>query len=198
MQFNEQASINEIKELLSSKLAVAQAWDKFVAYCEGIRPKPYWHVLRQLNVADEQKDIVAWIEQILTVNPLPKSIMALWIGIEKIWDEESNREYVAICLRGADHYDPEDIDWADEPRYEPENNYGIVGVLTDLNDLIREDAEDYALLAEILPLAYCALTLDEIIRKKLIPTELTERAKHGLYVTVGFDEGQHLDLSRIE
>jgi len=79
-----------------------------------------------------------------------------------------------------------------------EKNYGMVAGSKDLNDLIREDAEDYALLAEILPLAYCALTLDEIIRKKLIPTELTERAKHGLYVTVGFDEGQHLDLSRIE
>lgn len=198
MHFNEKASLEYLREILSARLPIEEAWARLIDFHEAIKPKPYWHVLRQLNVAAEQKDIVAWMAQILTVNPLPKSIIALWIGIEKIWDEESKREYLAICLRGADTYDPEDIDWADACRYEPENNYGIVEVLTNLNELIREDKEDYVFLTETLPLAYCSLTMDEIARTKQLNPELTARAKHGLYLTVGFEEGHHLDLSRIE
>ncbi|MEI6575851.1 MAG: hypothetical protein WCO63_06705 [Bacteroidota bacterium] len=198
MEFNHDNSWEKLESLLAAKLPIAETWIQIIDFHESIKPKLYWKVLRQLNTQAEQKDIVRWVEQILTDKALPKSIVALWIGISKIWDEETEREYYAICLRGSDNYDAEDVDWADEPRYDPENNFGIVGVLTEFNELIREDdPDDVDFLDWILPLAYCALTFDEIIRSKQLDSSLYSKAKNGLFVSVGFEEGDHIDISKI-
>lgn len=197
MNFSHDGSWQNLKDILDAKLPIVDSWNKIIDFHEAIKSKPYWDILRQLNVEGEQKDIVRWMETILIESPMPKSIVALWIGITRIWDEESDNEFYAIYLRGADNYDAEDIDWADEPRYDPENNHGIVEVLCRIDELIEED-EDFEFLDWILPLSYCALTLDEIIRTKQLDMNLFSRVKNGLYVTTGFDEGDHIDLSRIE
>jgi|GEM_PF-2589910 len=198
MTYDHTESWQKLQELLAAKLPIAEAWKSIIDFHAAIKPKPYWETIRHLKVEDEQKDIIGWMEQILSDSPLHKSILALWIGLSRIWDEESEKEYYAIYLQGADKYDPEDIDWADEPRYDPENNYGLVGILTEVNDLIKEDEQaDYEFLDAVLPLCYCALSFDEIIRNKQLDPSLFSRARQGLYITVGFEEGHHVDISRI-
>jgi len=121
---------------------------------------------------------------------------ALWIGIVKLVD--NNKEVYAIYLTGSDSYDEDDIDWSTEPVYEPENRYVIVGVLNEIDEIIVNDNDgDYSFLDWILPLAYCALTFDDIISTKL-NKKLFLNSKAKLFVSLGHDSGDYKDLSVIQ
>ena len=165
MEFEHEKSWEYLTTISESKLTAKVAWNKFIDFHEQLVFKSYWKALRQLDIESEQTDIVAWLQQIITSNPIPKSIVAIWIGILKFSDD--NRQIPAIYFAGADNYDKEDIDWACDPIYLPDNRYAQPGVLQQIDDIARTDEENYEFFDWILPLAYSSFTFDEIIRTKL-------------------------------
>ncbi len=194
MDYSHDKFWKHFETIFNAKLPIKEAWNKIIDYPESIKPKDYWATLRQLNVEQEQEELKAWMEQIVTKEPIYKSTIALWIGITKLWDDESEKEFYAIYLQGSKNYDPKDTEWIDFPNYEPEDNYGLIRNLNLMDEVLKTDKEDYAFLDWILPVAYCALTIDEIIRTKLDKSIfLTSRKR--LFVTTGFDEGDFVNLT---
>ena len=198
MEYSHENSWANFEAVFNANLGINEAWNKIIDYHEQLKPQKYWAALRQLELEKEQVEIAQWVEDVVTNSPIPKSVEALWFGITKIWDEENAKEFYAIYLQGADKYDSEDIDWVLESSYEPEENFGIVEGLNQIDELIRDDSDDYAFLDWILPLAYCALTLDEIIRTNKMNRELFLKAKKKMFVTTGFDDGDFVNLTAIE
>lgn len=93
------------KTVLNSNLPIGDAWNKLIDLQSGLIPAPYWEQIRSLNVRFEQDSIQAKMEDIVSKSPMPESIVAIWIGIVKLWDDKNSKEYYAIYLAGSDTYD---------------------------------------------------------------------------------------------
>jgi hypothetical protein len=195
MEFQHDKSWECLTSILAQNLTAVNAWSKFIEFHDQKYPKAYWTELRQLDIKREQVDIVEWLQQLVITSPLPDSVVALWIGILKLADEED--EIPTIYLSGADNYDKGDIDWACDPIYFPENRYVQPALLKQLDEIAKNDEENYEFLDWILPLAYCSFTLDEVFRTKL-DKKLFLKYKDKLFTAVGHDSGDYLDLSNIE
>jgi hypothetical protein len=196
MDFQHDKSWDNLQTVLNSKMNITGAWNKFIDFHEHTKPKPYWTSLRQLDLETEQTEIKDWLEHLVKTSPLPQSVIALWIGIIKTLSE-NEEEIPTIYLVGSDTYDKDDIDWACDPTYMPDNRYVCPGVLIKIDGIIKNDEENYEFLDWLLPLAYCSLTLDEITREKL-NKKLFLTSKKKLFVATGHDSGDYLDIATIE
>ncbi len=195
MEFQHDKSWEALTSIFDSQLTAKDGWNKFIDFHEQISPQPYWTNLRKLEIEKEQTDLIDWLQQLVTDSPIPDNVVALWVGIVKFVNND--KEIPTIYLAGADHYDKDDIDWACDPIYFPENRYFQPVLLQQIDDIAKTDEDNYDFLDWILPLAYCTLTLDEAIRTKL-NKKLFLTSKNKLFVATGHDSGDYLDLSSIE
>jgi hypothetical protein len=195
MDFEYDKSWACLTTIFGSKLTAKDAWNKFIDFHEQLVSKSYWKDLRELDIDAEQTNIVAWFQQTITDNPIPKGVVAIWIGILKFVHD--NREIPTIYFIGADNYDKEDIEWACDPTFLPENRYSQPSTLQQIDDIARTDKENYAFFDWILPLAYSTFTFDEIIRNKL-DKKLLLKHNNVLHVALGHDNGDYMNLQDIE
>lgn len=195
MKFDHDASWNNFLAVFNERLPIREGWNSIIDFHEKIVSRPFWSELRNLNVEEEQENIKNWMEQLVTRDPIPATVKALWMGFVKLEDEENSSS--VISLVGCDDYDWEDLEWTAEISYEPENRYGVLEVLNQIDKLTNAgDEEEHEFLDWILPLAYCALTLDEIIRTKLDPA-LFLRSQKKIFVSTGHEDGDYKNLSQI-
>lgn len=195
MKFQHDASWDNYNTIFNLKLPIKQAWEKIIDFHEQIDAKPYWAALRSLDVEAEQTNIKNWMERLVTNDPIPENVVALWMSFVKLEDE--NSVVSVICLQGTEEYDWEDTDWTASVCYEPDSNYGVLEVLNQIDLLTKNgDPEEAEFLEWILPLAYCSFTLDEIIRTKLNKS-LFLRYKEKLFVTTGHEDGDWKNVSPI-
>lgn len=195
MKFQHDQSWDSLTKIFASKMTAKEAWNKFIDFHEQTTPKPYWTALRNLTIEKEQADIVEWLHHLVTSSPLPEKVVSLWVGILKFADDD--KEIPTIYLAGADSYNEENMNWACDPIYLPEDSYAQPPLLQQIDEIAKTDKENYEFLDWILPLAYCTLTLDDIIRTKL-NKKLFLINKEKLFVATGHDSGDYLNISIIE
>ena len=195
MDFQHEQSWNDLTTILALKTNAKDAWNKFIDIHEQVAPKKYWMSLRQLDIEAEQAEIVNWLQQLVSRSPIPDSIVAFWIGISKFADND--KEIPTIYFSGADTYDEDDIEWACDPTYVPENRYAEPKVLQQIDDIAKTDEENYEFFDWIFPLAYCAFAFDEIFRTK-IDKQTFLKSKNRIFVAVGHDSGDYVDLTPIK
>jgi len=195
MDFQHEQSWDNLTTILASRITAADAWNKFIDFHEQVVPKSYWNLLRQLDIEAEQMEIVAWLQQLVNDNPIPKGIVAFWIGLVKFADDD--KEIPTIYIAGADVYDKDDIDWACEPTYLPEHRYVQPEGLQQIDYVVSTDKENYEFCDWILPIAYCAFIFDEIIRTKL-DKKLFLKNKNKIFVSIGYDSGDYIALTPIK
>jgi hypothetical protein len=195
MEFKHDKSWDCLTEIFTSKLTSKDAWNRFIDFHEHTAPNTFWKALRQLDIDKEQDDIVEWLHELVTASPILESVLGLWIGIIKY--ENNDKEIPAIYLSGADNYQKDNADWASNPIYFPLNSYAQLPLLQQIDDIVKTDKENYEFLDWILPLAYCVFTIDEIIRSKL-NKKLFLTHKKKLFVALGHDSGDYLDITNIE
>ena len=195
MEFQHEKSWDSLTTIFDSKLTAKDAWNKFIDFHEQTVPKSYWTSLRQLDIEEEQTEITQWLHQLVSASDIPDNIVALWIGILKFVHDE--KEIPAIYLVGANTYEKDDIDWAYDATYKPDNRYVQPCVLKEIDNIAKTDEDNYEFFDWIFPLAYCTFTLDEIIRTKL-DKKLFLKSKNKLFAAVGHDGGDFMNLSTIE
>ena len=196
MDFQHDKSWESLTAILNNKMRAVDAWTEFILVHEKNIPKPYWSQLKQLDIQAKQVHIVDWISNIVTKEPLPASIVAIWIGLFKSPDSNEN-EIPTIYFGGADNYEKDDSDWACDLKYLPKNRYAQPELLQEIDRIAKTDQECYEFLDWILPLSYCAFTFDEIARTKL-DKNLFLKHRSKLFITVGHDSGDYIDLTPIE
>lgn len=193
MDFQHDSSWDILTSTLALKAPANEAWNIFIDLHEQIVPKPYWTKLRQIDIATEQAEIVEWLGFLLDAEPMPETTKAIWIGLVK-FAGDGEREIPAFYIVGADVYDKEDIEWACDAPYRPDNGYAQLGSLQYIDETLRTDNENYSFLDWIFPLAYCAFTFDEVFRtqtaKGLLPKSGTE-----INIVVGHDDGDYIELT---
>ncbi|WP_276482554.1 hypothetical protein [Paraflavitalea pollutisoli] len=194
MAFNHDTSWDLLTSTLAQQLPVQTAWQQFIDAHAQQYPKPYWDTLKAIDTAKEQADIVAWMNEVVTEEPAPPGISAIWIGLFKFADE--NDATPLLSMVGANAYDRDDADWATEPDYEPANRYVQLASLLHIDNTIKPHTADYEFLDWILPLAYAAFAFDEIARTQLDKTLFTREAGK-LHLTVGHDSGDYINVSPI-
>ncbi|MFC0516661.1 hypothetical protein ACFFGT_20810 [Mucilaginibacter angelicae] len=199
MSISYDTALGNLQSVINSNLPLEESWGKIIDFYSDLLPADYWNTLKQINVGVDQADLTAWMERLVTESPLPRDIIAIWIGIVKILDCDDNgidKEVYAIYLTGSDKYDSEDADWAVNPIYDPENRYIIPDVLNLTDEIIKNDLENYAFLDYILPLAYCALAITDIIKGRVNKNYFLKHQK-SIFVSVGFDNGDWINLAPI-
>jgi len=112
-------------------------------------------------------------------------------------DEDTEQEFYATYITGCDTYDSEDIEWATEPVYVPEERYFISEVYNNIEKLIPAKDEDHSFLDWLLPLAYYTLQLNDITRNNLNTGYLLKHQAK-LFVACGHDGGDYINLQPIQ
>jgi hypothetical protein len=197
MAFSYDDSWQSFESILSSKIGIQNSWHNLIDYHKSVVNKPYWDELRSLDVVYEQVEIKDWLEQLIKTSPLPPDITALWFGITQLVIEDVDHPLYSIYLNGAETYIADEIEWAVECEYDPDNKYIIPDVLDAVENIIKTDEENYSFLSWILPLAYCAFVLEEILTKQ-VNKSLFLKHQSILFVTTGHDSGDYISLSPIE
>lgn len=184
-----------LEAILKEELPIKTAWQKLIDYHADANPKQYWSLIKTLDVGTEQEKINEWFEHTITNIPLTKNIIALWIGITKLWDDDNDREFYAIYITGSDSYNTVDVDWAVQPLYDPEEKYIVLNVLNTIDEILKTDEDDYGFNDWIVPIAYCSLTISDIIRTKL--DKITFKNLKNLFVSFGYDGGDFIAIKPI-
>jgi hypothetical protein len=193
--FDHDSSWEQLTKLFNSHLPINEAWTKLIEFHEKLAPKTYWDKLKSLDLAAEKEVLKDWLQDLATKSPIPETVSALWVGMFK--HQQDGKEMYVIYLAGADNYSKDDIIWTSTPSYLPENRYAVPGILNEINELIEKDKTDYYFLDWILPVAYTAFILDEVIRTSL-DKKLFLKHKAELHFTTGHDSGDYLDLTSIK
>jgi hypothetical protein len=195
MEFQHDKSWETFTTILNSRVTAREAWTKFIEFHEQNFPKTYWTRLKEIEIEEEQTNIVNWLTTVVTKKPIPKNIVAIWIGLLKLAGND-NSEIPTIYFGGADNYDKDDGDWACDLKYLPDNRYAQPGLLQEIDLVAKTDNDNYEFLDWILPLAYCAFIFDEVVGTKLCK-DLFLKHKDKLFITVGHDSGDFIDLTPI-
>ncbi len=193
--FDHDKSWDCLTKLFNAKSPVNEAWKKLIEFHEKNAPKTYWTKLKSLDLAAEKEVLKGWMEDVVKRSPIPATVSALWVGMFK--HTKDDKEMYVIYLSGADTYTKDDIDWAADLTYLPEDRYAVPGILNEINSLIEKDKTDYHFLDWILPVAYSAFILDELMRSSLDKT-LFLKHKPELFFATGHDSGDYLDLTSIK
>ncbi|HRG54024.1 MAG TPA: hypothetical protein PLL00_14420 [Bacteroidia bacterium] len=196
-EFNHDSSWSTFEHVLSLKLPIKDSWNKIIDFHEQLVPNKSWKLLRELDVEGEQEQIVMWFENLVLNANLPDAIISLWVGIIELTDDEEDR--YAIHLTGSEKYEENDNEWASDATFLPEDRYASPPLLNAMSRIIKEHhpKEDFYFLDWILPMAYCALTIDEITRIK-INKALFLKFQTKINVSAGWDNGDFKDVSAIE
>jgi hypothetical protein len=195
MEFKHDQTWDNFEKVLSSQSTLKDGWNKIIDFHEKLKDKPYWTDLRNLDFESETLEIKDWIEELVQTEPFDKNVVAFWVGITKFVNDLDKESY-AIYLVGCEHYDENDIEWATEPTYMPEQRYFIFETLNKIDNIIKGDKDDYSFLDWIFPLAYCALTLDNIIRNSL-DVKLFLKYQDRIFVSTGHDSGDFINVTTI-
>ena len=193
MKFDYGKSWNKLEEIFSSKLAMNEKWNQIIDFHVSLFPETNWTALRQVNISAESNEIKEWLEKLVTEEPLNVETIAFWIGLTKFLDEQTEKEFYVIYLTGCKNYEINDIEWATDPSYIPENRYFSLDFLNKIDSIILED-KNYSFLDWILPICAGSFVLDDIIKCKL-DVEKFLRYKDKLFVTFGFDDGDYIHLT---
>jgi hypothetical protein len=197
MEFNHDSSWDNFEKIFNSRPTFKDGWNKIIDFHEAITKKPYWTELRNVNFENELTEMKEWIEGVLTNYPITNDTIALWIGLIKILDENENETY-ALYLVGSNTFDKNDIEWATEPTYLPENRYAIFEALDKIEQLTKNNGDnDFYFLDWILPLSFSALLIDECIRTNLNKSLFLTHNKE-ISIAVGFDSGDYYNLTTIK
>lgn len=194
-QFEHEQVWAEFEAIVAQKLPVAQSWKKLVDLLENIKAKPYWSQIRNIDIATERKEIKDWFELTFSTDEVTEETKCLWVGIQEYADKDDTKLY-GIYLSGYEVNNPDDID-GKEPSYLPEESMIIVDNLSAIEKLINSDSDDYDFLDWLLPVAYCSLILDDIIRNDLYKL-LVLRHNDEMAIAVGYDGGDYVVLTTIE
>lgn len=195
MSFEHSNSWDNFEKVVNSGLSIRDGWNQIIDFHKNIKEKTYWTDLKTLDFETEQKQIKNWLESLVTDEPFDKTIISFWVGVNKFLDDSENETY-AIYLAGCESYDKENIEWATEPTYLPENRYFISEILNEIDKKIKTDKEDYSILDWILPLAYSALTFNDLIKNKLDNSKFL-KFRDKIFVATGHDGGDYLNLNTI-
>jgi hypothetical protein len=193
-EFNIGQSWDDFKDIFNQKLPLAQAWGKMIDSLEAFKPKPYWITLRNIDIEAGRKAIKEWVELTFVEDAITVDTKSLWVGIGEYVDKNDTKLY-GLYLIGYDVEDPDDLD-GDDPTFLPEENLMIPADLVIIEQTTKQD-EDYSFLDWMLPLVYCSLVLDDIIRGDLDKQNIL-KVNSKIPVAVGYDGGDFMKLSTIE
>jgi hypothetical protein len=186
---------DDFEAIFNQRLPVAQSWSKLIDLLENIKAKPYWAQIRNIDIKTERKEIKDWFELTFSTDEITAETKCLWVGIQEYADKDDAKLY-GIYLIGYDVAGPDEID-GDEPSYSPEDSMIIIDNLSAIEKLINSDNDDYDFLDWLLPVAYCSLVLDDIIRQDLYKL-LVLKFNDKMPAAVGYDGGDYITLSTIE
>jgi hypothetical protein len=178
-----------------------EAWSKLIEYHSRIKPAAYWKKLLDFDFEVEQQEISQWLEQVVQDEPLPAEVQALWFGLAKFSDGNSKEEFYATYLVGSEKYDKEDIEWATEPVYSPEERYFVSDIYNEIDKVVTATkgakGDVYSFLDWLLPVAYYSLNLNDIFQNHINNSNFLKH-RGQLHIACGHDSGDYLNIGSIK
>lgn len=197
MDFTHDKSWDAFETILQNRLSLQDSWKQLLDFHKKTKIKKYWAELLNQNYSQEQKEVAEWVNELVVKYPIPSSVRALWIGIAQLYDEKENKEFYAYYLQGADNYDENDIEWATEPTYDPDEKYFVPDILNNIISIVKMDKNDFSFLDWILPIAYSSFLFDGILRNELDKSKFLTSQRQ-LHVSLGYDGGDFKELTPIK
>lgn len=184
--FTYDESWNYIESILKSNTPFKEGWLKIIAFHEEKEPNSYWSDLKNIDFEKDLQSAASWFFKTVANEPIPNSVIALWFGIFQTADEDGSNERYIIYFTGSNNYDEQEIEnWALDPVYSPDDKYFEPEILNlKLKKLKEHKSDNYSFLNWILPISYITLLVQQLKNK------LTA----DLYITVGYDDGDYINL----
>ncbi|MGF7076885.1 hypothetical protein [Mucilaginibacter sp. R-33] len=194
-----EAAWDSLTSTINLNLPLRDSWDKIIDCCSKLITADYWDKLKQLDIEADQADLALWMERLAIQSPIPENVLAIWIGIIRILNQDdagAEKEVYAIYLNGADNYNSDDAEWALDPVYDPQHKYIIPDILILIDEILKADRKNHVFLDWILPLAYASLAINDIVKFRL-KKEYFIKYQRSLFVSVGFDDGDLVNITPI-
>jgi hypothetical protein len=192
-KFNNEQSWDDFEQIVSEQLPATLAWSKMIDLLEAVKPKPFWPALRKIDIEAGRNAVKEWVEQTFIEDGISDDTHCFWVGIAEYVDKNDTKLY-GLSIIGYDVEDPDDLD-GDEPTFSPEENLIILDDLVDIEQAVDHD-DDYAFLDWLLPIAYSAFVLDDLIRTDLDKQNIL-RFNDSIAMAVGYNGGDYMKLSPI-
>lgn len=195
MEFSQDQSWDKLGDILQRDLPLSEAWAEFIDFHSGVRDKPFWNDMRNVDLKKGQEEIAEWLNGLPADEPLPDSLAALWFGIVTMRDQLTGTQFYAYYLLGADDYDADGMDWGLEPSYSPSNRHYVGETINLLRSYIIDD-EDFDFLGWIFPLACTTFLLNGVFESHLDKSQYLA-SREQLHAAVGYENGDFVHLKTI-
>lgn len=161
-------------------------------------PAELLNKFKTYDLEKERESVFDWLNETINKEPFDKNICSFWFGLEKFTTQDKpDDEFYCFYLVGCEEYDKDDIEWATDPVYLPENRYYSSSQFNEIYETIKKDEESFEILDWILPVAYFTYVLNDLIKSKwLNPLFLTHKKK--IHISSGHDSGDYVNLSNIQ
>ncbi len=186
---------NTIRKLIKNAVPIERAMPELIEYCAKHAPGPIWDQVAALDYASDWQQLKKWLTSVLSSEPPPPTIKALWFGLFLPVDR-SGRVAIGLYVGGSKRFDRKDdtFDWASSPEYFPEGRYADSQVLRDVYDLSQQDVSLCSALHEIIGLGFAAISVAQICRQQ--PESIRGGAKKR-HLATGFDAGEGLLIGSV-
>ena len=148
----------------------------------------------QVDIEIENIEMIQWLQEIFTSVKIPNEIKAIWIGILQYLDEDNIEKYGSY-FGGSVQFDSNDIDWASDLNYLPEDRYFSIECINTIMSSLDNECDDYFIWDWIIPIAITSFIYQEIF-KKLGEIHNTSFRYTDYNIACGYDSGDWTMLFR--
>lgn len=177
-----------IENLIRDRVSVPAGMKELIHFCTEFQPSSVWPALMKLDFEQDQRDLSAWLRDLLANEPPGTAITGFWFGLFNPYLEDG-QPTSCLYLAGSQRFDPnrQVVDWHCGPEYFPEGRYSKSVVLTAIYRKVSENDDVSALGEYSLCLGYACLVVANWCRGAMREELLAAAEVRG--VAVGFDSG---------
>ena len=180
--------IDFLLKTIAEEHSASGGMNRLLNHCASHCPDDVWRWLRELDIRPDLYRIASWLETVLSTEPPPATIVALYFGLFDEWDGVTSR--CRLYVAGSERFDASDqsSEWAVDPVYFPEGRCSPSAVLPSLSAEAQKcGGEARDLIEYVLCLGYASLAIRESSRMLRRNPELDRILR--LPTAVGFDSG---------
>ena len=154
-----------------------------------------------IDVDGLKKEFIEWLEEVITIEPIPKNIQSIYFGMGTFSFSEidNGKERTTVYLTGSKSTPAQDADWACDTDYYPDRRYLLLNDFEKIDDLIKSSKDldgDYEVLVfngllNLLVINSMDELKDKLLnrREKILGLIKTYKKRDHLYLGAGFDSG---------
>ena len=187
-------TLETVYKCLQQDNTISADIETVISVNESQVPHNDWQRFRKLPY-DDLTEMREWLENVLTNEPPDIELAGLWFGLfNPVYENDEAVADIYIC--GGTEYDEDNMDWACDPEYAPDEGYAHSEILKSIYQIAYTSKESLGNDAEYpMCLSYGAFAIKRLLNE--INPELLIKGDKDIGLAVGFDDGDYIILGKL-